>query len=151
MFTTLTSMPACVGPNQFAYQKARGARDALAFMVLTISGFNAKLKFALYCSDVSGAFDRVTRVRLLDKLRAKGVPEVFVGIFDAWLQDREARVVVGGQQSDPMTLRDIIYQGTIWGPWLWNIFYEDARLAVQVASLWKLCLQMILMHSNNFH
>ena len=48
MFTTIISLPACVGPNQFAYQKARGARDALAFMVLTwISGFNAKVKFAL--------------------------------------------------------------------------------------------------------
>ena len=135
MFTTITSTPACVGPNQFAYQKARGARDALAFMVLTwISGFNAKLKFALYCSDVSGAFDRVKRERLIAKLQAKGMPEVLVGLFDAWLQDREARVVVGGQRSDPMILRDMIYQGTVWGPWLWNIFYEDARLALQVAS-----------------
>ena len=112
MLTALTSMLACVGPNPFAYQKCRGARDALAFMVLTwIYGFSAKLKFALYCNDVSGAFDQVKRVRLLDKLRAKEVPEVLVGIFDAWLQDREARVVVGGQRRDPMTLRDMIYQG----------------------------------------
>ena len=135
MFTTITSLPACVGPNQFAYQKARGARDALAFMVLTwISGFNAKLKFALYCSDVSGAFDRVKRARLIAKLRAKRMPEVLVGIFDAWLQNRVARVVVGGQRSDPMILQDMIYQGTVWGPWLWNIFYEDARLALHFAS-----------------
>ena len=35
----------CAGHNQFAYQKARGARDALAFMVLTwITSFNNKRK-----------------------------------------------------------------------------------------------------------
>ena len=28
----------------------------------------------------------------------------------------------------------MIYQGTVWGPWLWNIFYEDARLALHVWS-----------------
>ena len=33
-----------------------------------------------------------------------------------------------------MILQDMIYQGTVWGPWLWNIFYEDARLALQFAS-----------------
>ena len=88
-------------------------------MVLTwISGFNAKVKFALYCSDVSGAFDRVKRERLIAKLRAKRMPEVLVGIFDAWLQNRVARVVVGGQRSDPMILQDVIYQGTVWGPWV---------------------------------
>ena len=30
MLTTITSLPACVGPNQFAYQKARGALGVLA-------------------------------------------------------------------------------------------------------------------------
>ena len=50
------------------------------------------------------------------------MPEVLVGLFDAWLQDREARVVVGGQRNDPMILQNIIYKWTAWGPWLRNIF-----------------------------
>ena len=66
MITKLTSLPANIGANQFAYQRERGARDALAFMLFTwIHGFNDKLKFTLYCSDVSGAFDRVKRERIL--------------------------------------------------------------------------------------
>ena len=74
MISSYVSQPDCVGPNQFAYQKARGARDALAFMALTwIAGFNNKLKFSIYCSDVSSAFDRVSRKRLVAKLRAKGI------------------------------------------------------------------------------
>ena len=62
------------GPNQFAYAAGRGARDAVAMMVLTwLDGFEKGLKFAVYCSDVSGAFDKVKRTRLEAKLRAKGL------------------------------------------------------------------------------
>ena len=55
-------------------------------------------------------------------------------IFDAWLNESDARVVVGGQYGDPMRLRTMIYQGTVWGLWLWNIFYEDVRVALQVCE-----------------
>ena len=75
-FRTYLSSADCTGNNQFAYKLERGARDALAFLVLTwISGFCGKSKFVLYYSDVSGAFDRVCLERLLAKLRAKGVAE----------------------------------------------------------------------------
>ena len=135
MISPYVSQPACVGPNQFAYQKARGAGDALAFMALTWTvGFNNKLKFNVYCSDVSGAFDRVSRRRFVAKLPAKGISKEFMAIFDAWLQEREARVVVGGQYGDPMNLRNMIYTGTVWGPWLWNMCYEDVRLTLQVCE-----------------
>ena len=41
LVVTFMSLPANAGPNQFAYQRARGARDALAYMVLTwLDGFN---------------------------------------------------------------------------------------------------------------
>ena len=38
----------------------------------------------------------------------------------------------GGQRGDPIQLKNMIYQGIVWGPWLWNLFYEDARLALLV-------------------
>ena len=133
MVLTFMSLPVNVGPNQFAYQKQRGARDALAYMVLTwLQGFNRRLKFAVYCSDVSGAFDRVSTQRMLDKLRAKGMREDMVQVFAAWLAERNAVVLCGGKQGDQIRLKDMIYQGTVWGPWLWNLFYEDARLALLV-------------------
>ena len=27
-------------------------------------------------------------------------------------------------------MENMVYQGTVWGPALWNIFYEDARKAI---------------------
>ena len=38
------------------------------------------------------------------------------------LHQKTARVVVGGKQSAPVTLADMVYQGTVWGPVLWNVF-----------------------------
>ena len=72
MISCYVSLPICVGPNQFAYEEAWGARDALAFMARTwIAGFSSELKFNIFFSNVSGAFDRVSRRRLVAKLRAK--------------------------------------------------------------------------------
>ena len=70
------------GDNQFAYKTQKGARDALAFLVLTwVTGFRQARKYVLYCSDVSGAFDKVRLERLEEKLRAKKVPERWVKNF----------------------------------------------------------------------
>ena len=41
-------------------------------------------------------------------------------------------MAVGGQFSRDMVIRDIVYQGTIIGPLLWNVFYEDAAMAIRV-------------------
>ena len=90
-------------------------------------------KFAIDYPDVSGAFDRVNRERLLEKLRAKGIHPDLIRVIGSWLLKRAARVVVGGVSGAAMELRNMVYQGTVWGPWLWNVFYEDARLAVQEA------------------
>ena len=48
------------GPNQFAYTVGRGARDALALLMITwVQALGIGQKVAVYCSDVSGASDRV--------------------------------------------------------------------------------------------
>ena len=57
------------GPNQFAYHRHRGYRDALAFNICCwFKAFHENKKVALYCSDVSGAFDRVCSTRLIEKI-----------------------------------------------------------------------------------
>ena len=30
--------------------------------------------------------------------------------------------------------QDMVFQGTVWGPPLWNVFYADARVAIQSAG-----------------
>ena len=107
----------------------------LALLVLTwLPGFDQGRKFCLYCSDVSGAFDRVSTQRLTEKLVALEVPYLWRRLFVSWLRQREAKVIVGGAFSKPMSLKDMVYQGTVWGPPLWNAFYGDAKKPVQEAG-----------------
>ena len=89
---------------------------------------------ALYCSDVSGAFDRVDTSRLLDKLWAKGLRGRLWKVVQSWLQTRTAKVVVEGVASHTVELKNMVYQGTVWGPPLWNVFFEDASKPVQFAG-----------------
>ena len=87
-------------------------------------------KVGVFCSDVSGAFDRVKLERLVAKLKKRKLHPRIVSVLTSWLQQRSARVVVGGQQSEVINLLDMVYQGTVLGPTLWNLFFEDARRAV---------------------
>ena len=122
----------CFGENHFAYTKKRGARDALAFLVLTwIAAADRGMKIGIYCSDVSGAFDRVCSSRLLAKLRARGVHQKLIDIIASWLQTRSAAVIVGGQRSTSFDIKNMVYQGTVLGPTLWNMFFADACDAIR--------------------
>jgi hypothetical protein len=119
------------GPNQFAYTNGRGARDALATLVLTwIEALARGRKIAIYCSDVSGAFDRVDVGRLVAKLRIKKVHPQIISVLESWLRQRMAYVVVGGMMSVAMLLKDMVFQGTVPGPTLWNVLFKDARAAL---------------------
>ena len=125
--------------NQFACMPERGARDALAQLVLTwISMFAQKRKIVVHCSDVSGALDKVNSRRLLCKLRARGVPTQILLVLQSWMHERKARVAVGGKFSRDMNTNNMVYQGTVLGPPLWNVFYADAALAVNMIGFLKL-------------
>ena len=75
---------------------------------------------------MSGAFDRVKAERLVEKLRQKGVPEKWVKLFESWLRERKATVIIGGEHSLAMLLCDMVIQGTVWGPPRKNTLYEAA-------------------------
>ena len=89
---------------------------------------NNRKKVGVYCSDVSGAFDRVCAARLLQKLAALGLHRDLFGTVQSWLRDRQAFVVVAGDCSAGSVLSNMVYQGTVWGPTLWNAFIGDASM-----------------------
>lgn len=66
--------------------------------------FQERRKVGLYLSDVSGAFDRVERRRLLCKLRCASVSEQFMKLFRDFLDVRTAIVIVGGAASTPFEI-----------------------------------------------
>ena len=75
----------------------REAREALAQLAPTwifMSGNPRKI--AMYCSDVSGALDKVNSKRRPYKLRSRGFPDAALLVIQFWLYERKTRVAVSG-------------------------------------------------------
>ena len=124
-----------LGRHQFAYRKQTGYRDALAFNVCSwIWSLAHNKRVALHCADVSGAFDKVRQQRLISKLQATGLHSDLVRVISSWLDGRDAYVVVEGVQSHPMKLSNMVFQGTVWGPVLWSVYYQDVERPVLKAG-----------------
>ena len=92
-------------------------RDALAVNVCSLlllleDGFAV----GLYCSDVSGAFDRVCKACLGAKLHMSGFPATVISFLETWLEDRVASVVVSGAKSEDQLLANSMFQGTVLPP-----------------------------------
>ena len=80
---------------------------------------------------MSGAFDKVGAERLISKLGVWCGVGQFLDVVARWMQEWTANVVLGGGLSRDMVMRDMVYQGTVLGPCLWNIFCHDARGVLQ--------------------
>ena len=88
--------------EQYAYRKKHGARDAVLLYVLSwIYELNIGNKVGVYCSDVSGVFDKVDAARLMEKLGSMNLNVQLLAVIRSWLRDRQGFVVVAGPKSDP--------------------------------------------------
>ena len=97
----------------FAYSPEHSSRDALLFMITTWLILNSSgRRICLYCSDVSGAFDNVSKNLLVRKLLLQGLPANFVHLLSSWMSERRARVCIGGKSSRSFGMSNMVYQGT---------------------------------------
>ena len=123
------------GSSQWAFRKMSSARDLLLvcvskWILAICSGF----KIGAYLSDISGAFDRVFKDFLLAKLHSIGIPDLFLDFLSSYLEARLGYVAVEGILSDALTLCDTVFQGTVLGPPLWNVFFHDVSHAASAVQ-----------------
>ena len=65
------------------------------------------------------------------KLAVLGLRSDVLGFLHNWLEERCSKVVQGGSCSETVPLQDSVYQGTVLGSPLWNVFYADSREPLQ--------------------
>ena len=119
------------GDAQWAFRKQSSARDlvtaSVARWVLRICQDS---KVGIYLADISRAFDKNSRHLLLAKLEQLGVAPSFLDFLNSYLESRQGFVAVEGILSECMLLTDMVYQGTVLGPALWNAFFADVSVHV---------------------
>ena len=74
--------------------------------------------------DFAKAFDRVSRVILLEKLCNSGICGSLLNWCKDYLTEREQRVVVEGQSSTLSAFPSGVPQGSLLGPLFFGIFSE---------------------------
>ena len=114
------------GDSQWAFRKKSSSRDLVTLSIaIWVMHICRGRKIGIYLSDISGAFDKVSRCLLIGKLGRIGLPDSFLDFLNNYLLNREGYVRVENAFSEAMELSNMVFQGTVLGPSLWNIFFRD--------------------------
>jgi hypothetical protein len=113
---------------QAEFQRGRGSEEQVCRLVQEVQdGWEEKphKRTVAVALDCSKAYDRVWRVRLLERLMDEGVPGPMVRWFASFLEGRQAQVRVGGGKSKWRRLQEGLPQGAVSSPVLFLLYAND--------------------------
>lgn len=115
-----------LSPKQFGFRQGRSAADLL---LLQSTEWNTALDGGsdvyVVALDIAGAFDRVWHRGIVTKLRSLGVCGGLLQLLQDYLCGRTSSTVVSGHTSAPHPVRAGVPQGSVLGPLLWNVYFND--------------------------
>lgn len=113
--------------NHFGARKQRSAEQALVLLQEQILyAWRAKRVLSLVSFDVKGAYNGVCKDRLVQRMKARGIPETWTRWVEAFCSLRTATIQVNGQTSDNQELPQAgLPQGSPLSPILFLFYNAD--------------------------
>jgi exonuclease III len=113
--------------NHFGARKQRSAEQALVLLQEQIyTAWRGRRIVSLISFDVKGAYNGVCKQRLLQRLKARGIPEELLRWIEAFCSERTATIQINGQVSDVRSLPQAgLPQGSPLSPILFLFFNAD--------------------------
>src|ERR1700761_1124259 len=113
--------------NHFGARKQRSAEQALLLLQEEIlTAWRGRRILSLISFDVKGAYNGVCKERLIQRMKARGMPEKILRWTEAFCSDRTATIQINGQSSDTRGLPQAgLPQGSPLSPILFLFFNAD--------------------------
>ena len=67
-------------------------------------------------------------------MKSHGLHPRIIEVIRSWLEKRRARVIVGGERSEEFAIENQVFQGTVIGPTLWDVHFEDVDVPIRGAG-----------------
>jgi ribonuclease HI len=113
--------------SHFGARKQRSAEQALLLLQEQIyAAWRGRRVLSLISFDVKGAYNGVCKERLLQRMKARGIPEVVLRWVEAFCSERTATIQINGQASEARSLPQAgLPQGSPLSPILFLFFNAD--------------------------
>ena len=113
--------------NHFGARKQRSAEQALVMLQEQIyTAWRGRRVLSLISFDVKGAYNGVCKERLLQRMKARGIPEKLLRWIEAFCSERTATIQINGQCSSVRNLPQAgLPQGSPLSPILLLFFNAD--------------------------
>ena len=127
--------------NHFGARKRRSAEQALLLLQEEIyKAWRNRKVLSLVSFDVKGAYNGVFKERLLQRLKARGIPDNIVQWINAFCSRRTATILVNGSTSEQEELSQAgLPQGSPLSPILFLFFNADLvqhKISAAGGSVW---------------
>ena len=117
--------------DQYAYRKGGSCTKALLAIqhkvLNNLDNDNCKA-VRFFSMDFSKAFDSVRHILLYEKLKTVSLNPYIVNWYLSFLKERQQRIVQKGYHGDWKCVNKGATQGSVSGPYLFNIFMNDLEI-----------------------
>lgn len=113
--------------SHFGARKRRSAEQALLLLQEQIyAAWRGRRVLSLISFDVKGAYNGVCKERLIQRMKARGIPKALLRWVEAFCSERTATIQINGQASDAQSLPQAgLPQGSPLSPILFLFFNAD--------------------------
>lgn len=117
---------------QFGFRPKHSCSDLVyAVMHKAMTAVNKREVLHVLQTDIAGAFDRVDRNQLIQRMNEAGIHGKLLKLLSSYLKDRTFNVRINGCLSPETPLNNGVVQGSGLGPVMWNIHFTPIFDATQ--------------------